>query len=150
MMFRMFAALMFAATLALSAHAADKILRLAPMDEGSGDASFLNFRNELKAIISRKDAAALMKHVAPNVPTSFGGGWGRPTSKRRGSWATPRAWCGAPYQSSWNTAAISTTKRRSARPMSSARGPMTPIPTSLWPLSYQTPFCVQRLAPMAP
>ena len=91
MMFRLFAALMFAATLALSAHAADKILRLAPMDEGSGDASFLNFRNELKAIISRKDAAALMKHVAPNVTNSFGGGWGAADFKKTWKLGDPKS-----------------------------------------------------------
>ena len=50
MIARMVAALVFGAALALSANAADKVLRLAPMDEGPRDASFLKFRNDFKAI----------------------------------------------------------------------------------------------------
>lgn len=73
MMIRLFAALVFGAALAMSAHAADKVLRLAPMDEGPRDASFLKFRNEFKAIVARKDAKALMKIVMPNIQNSFGG-----------------------------------------------------------------------------
>lgn len=73
MMIRLFAALVLGAALAFSAHAADKVLRLAPMDEGPRDASFAKFRTEFKAIVSRKDAKALMKIIAPNIQNSFGG-----------------------------------------------------------------------------
>ena len=45
--------------------------RLKVWDEGPQDPSFLKFRNALKDIIARKDAAALMKRVAPNIENSF-------------------------------------------------------------------------------
>jgi hypothetical protein len=82
MMIRLFAALVFGAALAFSAHAADKVLRLAPMDEGPRDASFAKFRTEFKAIIARKDAKALMKIIVPNIQNSFGGDNGAANFKK--------------------------------------------------------------------
>jgi hypothetical protein len=72
-MIRVLAAALVGFALALSAHAADKVLRLAPMDEGPQDASFQKFREGLKAVVVRKDAPALLKIVAPNIQNSFGG-----------------------------------------------------------------------------
>src|SRR5262245_59500649 len=46
--------------------------RVRPFDEGPQNASFVKFRDELKAIIARHDAKALMKIVAPNVQNGFG------------------------------------------------------------------------------
>ncbi len=82
MIARMVAALVLGAALALSANAADKVLRLAPMDEGPRDASFLKFRNDFKAIVARKDANALMKIVTPNIKNSFGGDDGAANFKK--------------------------------------------------------------------
>lgn len=50
--------------------------RLAPVDEAGNDPSFVQFRNELKAIIARKDAAKLFHYLASDVRVSFGGGSG--------------------------------------------------------------------------
>lgn len=72
-MIRVLSAALLGFALALSAHAADKVLRLAPMDEGPQDASFQKFREGLKAVVGRKDAPALLKIVAPNIQNSFGG-----------------------------------------------------------------------------
>jgi hypothetical protein len=47
--------------------------RVRPFDEATQDASFLKFRNELKATIARKDALALMKIVDKNIKNGFGG-----------------------------------------------------------------------------
>ena len=47
--------------------------RVRPFDEASQDASFLKFRNDLKAVIARTDTAALMKIVAPDIKNGFGG-----------------------------------------------------------------------------
>src|SRR4051812_23299482 len=58
--------------------------RVRPFDEGPQDASFLKFRNDLKAIIARTDAPALMKIVAPNIKNGFGGDDG--AVKFRKSW----------------------------------------------------------------
>jgi hypothetical protein len=82
MMIRLFAVLVFGAALALSAQAADKVLRLAPMDEGPRDASFAKFRTDFKAIVARKDAGALMKIVTPNIQNSFGGDNGAANFKK--------------------------------------------------------------------
>jgi hypothetical protein len=60
----------------LNAHAADR--RLPPMDEGPRDASFVAFRNELKAVIARKDAAKLFHFLASDIHLSFGGDYGGP------------------------------------------------------------------------
>lgn len=82
MIIRLFAAFAFGVALAMSAQAADKDLRLAPMDEGPRDASFLKFRNDFKAIIARKDATALMKIIVPNIQNSFGGDNGAANFKK--------------------------------------------------------------------
>ncbi len=47
--------------------------RVRPFDEGPQNASFLKFRNDLQAIIEHRDAAALMKIVAPDIKNGFGG-----------------------------------------------------------------------------
>jgi hypothetical protein len=73
---RLFGILFFVIALAASAQTSELTERLKPWDEAAKDASFLKFRNELKAVIARKDAVSLMKNVAPNVTNSFGGGWG--------------------------------------------------------------------------
>jgi hypothetical protein len=91
MMVRLFAALIFGAALALSAHAADKVLRLKPMDEGPRDTSFLKFRNDFKAIVARKDTAALMKIVMPNIKNSFGGDDGAANFKKMWKPADPKS-----------------------------------------------------------
>ncbi len=59
--------------LPVSPSAAEINERVKPWDEGPQDPSFLKFRNELKDIVARKDAAALMKVVAANIKNSFGG-----------------------------------------------------------------------------
>lgn len=82
MIARMIATLVLGAALALSANAADKVLRLKPMDEGPRDASFLKFRNEFKAVVARKDTKGLMKIVTPNIQNSFGGDNGAANFKK--------------------------------------------------------------------
>jgi hypothetical protein len=77
--------------LALSAHADDKVLRLAPMDEGPRDASFVKFRTEFKAIVARKDAKALMKIVVPNIQNSFGGDNGAANFKKMWKPQSPKS-----------------------------------------------------------
>jgi len=62
--------------IALNGHAAGP--RLLPVDEGPRDASFVQFRNELKAVIARKDAAKLFHHLASDIHLSFGGDYGGP------------------------------------------------------------------------
>jgi len=73
--------LLFIAPLAL---AADINERVRPFDDGPKDASFLKFRNELKAIIAAKDEAALMKIVDPKIQNGFGGEDG--SAKFRSGW----------------------------------------------------------------
>ncbi len=79
---RMVAVLVLGVALAFSANAADKVLRLNPMDEGPRDASFQKFRTEFKAIVARKDSKALMKIVMPNIQNSFGGDNGAANFKK--------------------------------------------------------------------
>jgi hypothetical protein len=62
--------------LALNAQAADP--RLAPVDEGPRDPSFMQFRNELRAVIARKDSAKLFHFLASDIHLSFGGDYGGP------------------------------------------------------------------------
>jgi hypothetical protein len=50
--------------------------RLLPVDEAARDPSFVKFRDELKAVIARKDAAALFTYIAPDIKIDFGGGHG--------------------------------------------------------------------------
>ncbi len=54
-------------------HADELTVRLKFWDDGPQDASFVKFRDGLKAVVARKDAAALMKLVAPGIKNSFGG-----------------------------------------------------------------------------
>ncbi len=91
MMIRLFASLVLGMVLAVSVQAADKVLRLAPMDEGPRDASFQKFRNDFKAIIARKDAVALMKIVMPNIKNSFGGDDGATNFKKMWKPADPKS-----------------------------------------------------------
>ena len=58
------------------AHAAGQ--RLAPVDEGPRDPSFVAFRKELKDVIARKDAAKLFHYLASDIHLSFGGDYGGP------------------------------------------------------------------------
>lgn len=82
MIVRLLTAFALGAALVASAHGADKVLRLAPMDEGPRDASFLKFRQDFKAIVARKDAKALMKIVTPSIQNSFGGDNGAANFKK--------------------------------------------------------------------
>lgn len=66
-------AVIFLLLLAPLALASEIDERVRPFDEGPTNASFHKFRNELKSIIERKDAAALMKIVAPDIKNGFGG-----------------------------------------------------------------------------
>lgn len=52
--------------------------RLAPVDEAARDQSFIQFRNELKALVARKDAAKLFHYLASDIHLSFGGDYGGP------------------------------------------------------------------------
>lgn len=52
--------------------------RVKAWDEGPNDGKFLKFRNELKSIIARKDAAALFTHLASDIKIDFGGFGGGP------------------------------------------------------------------------
>lgn len=52
--------------------------RLTPVDEASKDPSFVQFRNELKDVIARKDAAKLFHYLASDIQLSFGGDYGGP------------------------------------------------------------------------
>jgi hypothetical protein len=52
--------------------------RLAPVDEAAKDPSFVQFRNELKAVIARRDAAKLFHYLASDIHLSFGGDYGGP------------------------------------------------------------------------
>ena len=58
--------------------------RVRPFDDGPQDASFVKFRDGLKAIIARKDAAALMKIVDAKIQNGFGGEDG--SAKFRKGW----------------------------------------------------------------
>jgi len=72
MIMRLLTAVALTLALTLTAHAADKHRQLKPVDQGEIDASFATFRNELKAIVARKDAVALLKVLAPDIRNSFG------------------------------------------------------------------------------
>jgi hypothetical protein len=67
------------ALLALAPAQADALTeRLKFWDDGPQDASFVKFRNELKATIARKDASALFKVLASDIKIDFGGFGGGP------------------------------------------------------------------------
>jgi hypothetical protein len=73
MIVRLFSILMLVALAAMPAGASEIAERMKPWDEAAKDVSFLKFRNELKDIIARKDAAALMRVVAKDIKNGFGG-----------------------------------------------------------------------------
>ncbi|MGH9457615.1 MAG: hypothetical protein ACRD2J_08255 [Thermoanaerobaculia bacterium] len=52
-------------------------IRLEPVDEGESNASFAAFRRQLRDIVRRRDAEALLAIVDPNIRFSFGAGGGR-------------------------------------------------------------------------
>lgn len=66
--------------LTAAAHAAEPPAptRLPPIDEATKDPSFVQFRNELKDVIARKDAAKLFTYLASDIHLSFGGHYGGP------------------------------------------------------------------------
>jgi hypothetical protein len=67
------------ALIALIPASADELTeRLKFWDDGPQDASFVRFRNELKATIARKDASALFKVLASDIKIDFGGFGGGP------------------------------------------------------------------------
>jgi hypothetical protein len=53
-------------------------MRLIPVDEAAKDQSFAQFRDELKSVIARKDAAKLFHYLASDIQLSFGGDYGGP------------------------------------------------------------------------
>lgn len=57
--------------------------RLMPVDEAALDPSFVMFRNELKDVIARKDAAKLFHHLASDIKLDYGGGYGGPEFHQR-------------------------------------------------------------------
>jgi len=69
-------ALVFATLAPASSDA--RLERLKFWDDGPQDASFVKFRNELKATIARKDAAALFAVLASDIKIDFGGFGGGP------------------------------------------------------------------------
>ena len=54
-------------------------LKLPPVDQCSRDASFKAFQSSLKQVVAKRDGAAFMKLVAPDVLVNFGGDSGRAT-----------------------------------------------------------------------
>lgn len=82
-MFRWLAPILITATIGLATAAAPPAPpRLVPFDEAAKDASFVKFRDELKAIIARKDASALFRHLTSDVNLSFGGDYGGPAFRK--------------------------------------------------------------------
>jgi len=63
--------------------------RLCPSDTGASDPSFERFRKELRASIEQKNEAELLKRIAPDVRTSFGGSGGIAEFRKR--WKTGSA-----------------------------------------------------------
>jgi hypothetical protein len=80
MIARLFSAVALVAALSITTQAAASAppTRLLPVDEASRDQSFVKFRNELKRVIARKDAAALFKFLAADIRLSFGDTYGGP------------------------------------------------------------------------
>src|ERR1044071_8388557 len=56
--------------------------RLEPVDQAPQQPDFLAFRNELRQTIARRDVAALLRVVHPNIKSSFGGDDGIEAFKR--------------------------------------------------------------------
>ena len=81
MIVRLMSAAIIALTLAFvpaTAGASEWTERLKRWDEGPQDPSFLKFRDELKDIIARKDAAKLFTVLASDVKLDFAGTYGGP------------------------------------------------------------------------
>ncbi|NOT39725.1 MAG: hypothetical protein HOP13_04460 [Alphaproteobacteria bacterium] len=80
MTFRLSAVLLFAVTAAVASATSPlpPPMRLIPIDEAVKDPSFVQFRNELKAVVARKDAAKLFHYLASDIHLSFGGDYGGP------------------------------------------------------------------------
>jgi hypothetical protein len=57
--------------------------RLCPVDEGTRDASFVAFRNELLDAIAKNDEERLLQHVDPKIRMSFGTEGGTEAFKQR-------------------------------------------------------------------
>lgn len=51
--------------------------RLPPIERCTADASFIQFRDQIRGVIARKDGAALMELLADDVMTDLGGGQGK-------------------------------------------------------------------------
>ena len=49
---------------------------LRPIDEGSHDPSFVQFRKQLLELVARKDMKALLANLSPEIKNSFGGDGG--------------------------------------------------------------------------
>ncbi|HEX6589922.1 MAG TPA: SH3 domain-containing protein [Longimicrobiales bacterium] len=70
-----------------------------PVDEGDADASFARFRAELLRAVERRDSAALVDVLVPEIRLSFGGDagiasfheWWRPGDAQSEIWATLEA-----------------------------------------------------------
>lgn len=80
MTLRLFAVLLLAVT-ATAASATSPLppkMRLIPVDEAAKDPSFVQFRNELRDVIARRDAAKLFHYLASDIHLSFGGSYGGP------------------------------------------------------------------------
>lgn len=56
---------------------------LLPVDEAKRDASLVAFRSDLLAIVRRRDRQALLRHIAPDIRTSFGADGGRKDFERQ-------------------------------------------------------------------
>ena len=52
-------------------------LKLPPVDQCSGDASFVQFRAALGKAVEKRDSKALLQLIAPDVTVNFGGDVGR-------------------------------------------------------------------------
>ena len=63
--------------------------RLEPVDEGAREPDFLAFRTGLRQTVERRDVAALLRVVHPNIKNSFGGDDGIDAFKRL--WRLDRA-----------------------------------------------------------
>ena len=63
--------------LLLAAQAPEGRMRMPPVDECSGEPSFVAFRETLTDAVARRDREALLALVADNIEIDFGGGAGR-------------------------------------------------------------------------
>lgn len=68
---------LIAASMIAAAPAQAAQLKLPPVDQCSGDASFVQFRGALRKATEKRDAKALLQLLAPDVTVNFGGDVGR-------------------------------------------------------------------------